>query len=103
MQFSVGVEYALHCLLYLIMVPKEKSVGIKDLATYQSVSVSYLSKVFTKLRKAGVVKSIPGVYGGYGLARAAESITFLDILVIRMPVNFKRIMNKIFSTNKERY
>ncbi|MBN7772157.1 Rrf2 family transcriptional regulator [Clostridium aminobutyricum] len=80
MQFSIGVEYALHCMLYMVDIPSGTSVGIKDLATYQGVSETYLSKVYTKLRKAGIIKSIPGVNGGYELARAPENITFWDIV-----------------------
>lgn len=80
MQFSIGVEYALHCLLYMVNIPAGKSVGIKDLATYQGVSETYLSKVYTKLRKSGIVKSIPGVNGGYELARSPQDITFWDIV-----------------------
>lgn len=80
MQFSIGVEYAMHCLLYMVDFPSGKSVGIKDLAAYQGVSETYLSKVYTKLRKAGIVKSIPGVNGGYELARKAEDISFWDIV-----------------------
>ncbi|MBC8060807.1 MAG: Rrf2 family transcriptional regulator [Clostridiaceae bacterium] len=80
MQFSIGVEYALHCLLYMIDIPSGKAVGIKDLAAFQGVSETYLSKVYTKLRKAGIVKSIPGVNGGYELARIPESITFWDVV-----------------------
>ncbi|MHB8128025.1 MAG: RrF2 family transcriptional regulator [Mobilitalea sp.] len=80
MQFSIGVEYALHCLLYMVDIPAGKSVGIKDLAAYQGVSETYLSKVYTKLRKSTIVKSIPGVNGGYALARIPENITFWDIV-----------------------
>lgn len=80
MQFSIGVEYAIHCLLHVIDIPKGRAVGIKDLAAYQGVSESYLSKIFTKLRKSGIVKSIPGVNGGYELARGPESISFWDIV-----------------------
>lgn len=50
------------------------------MATYQGVSETYLSKVFTKLRKAGIVKSIPGVNGGYELARSPETISFWNIV-----------------------
>jgi Rrf2 family protein len=80
MQFSIGVEYALHCLLYMVDIPSGKSVGIKDLATFQGVSETYLSKVYTKLRKSSIVKSIPGVNGGYALARTPDNITFWDIV-----------------------
>ena len=80
MQFSVGVEYALHCLLYLTEMPAGRTVGIRDLAVYQGVSETYLSKVFTKLKKSGIVKSIPGVNGGYELIRSPESISFWDVV-----------------------
>ena len=80
MQFSVGLEYSLHCLLYMVDMPAGKSIGIKELALYQGVSESYLSKVFTKLRKNGIVKSVPGVNGGYALARASKDISFWDVV-----------------------
>lgn len=80
MQFSIGVEYALHCLIYMVDIPSGKSVGVKDLALFQGVSETYLSKVYTKLRKSGIVKSISGPDGGYELARSPEEITFWDII-----------------------
>jgi len=80
MKFSVGVEYALHCLLYMVNMEEGKSVGIRDLATFQGISETYLSKVYAKLSKTGIIKSIPGVKGGYALARKAEDITFWDVV-----------------------
>ncbi|AVK47556.1 MULTISPECIES: Rrf2 family transcriptional regulator [Clostridium] len=80
MKFSVGVEYAIHCLLYMVKLEEGKSVGIRDLATFQGISETYLSKVYAKLSKAGIIKSIPGVKGGYALARSEEEITFWDIV-----------------------
>ena len=80
MKFSVGVEYALHCLLYMVNSEEGKSMGIRDLATFQGISETYLSKVFAKLSKSGIIKSIPGVKGGYTLARSAKKITFWDVV-----------------------
>ncbi|ADL50811.1 RrF2 family transcriptional regulator [Clostridium cellulovorans] len=80
MKFSVGVEYAIHCLLYMVNSEEGTSVGIRDLATFQGISETYLSKVYAKLSKSGIVKSIPGVKGGYALARSAEEITFWDVV-----------------------
>lgn len=80
MKFSVGVEYALHCLLYMVNLEEGRSVGIRDLATFQGISETYLSKVYAKLSKSGIIKSIPGVKGGYALARKAEEITFWDVV-----------------------
>ncbi len=80
MKFSVGVEYAIHCLLYMVNSEEGKSVGIRDLATFQGISETYLSKVYAKLSKSGIIKSIPGVKGGYALSRSAEEITFWDVV-----------------------
>ena len=54
--------------------------GIRDLATFQGISETYLSKVYEKLSKYGIIKSILGAKGGYALARSAENITFWDIV-----------------------
>ncbi|WP_066873079.1 Rrf2 family transcriptional regulator [Clostridium mediterraneense] len=80
MKFSVGVEYALHCLLYMVNLEESKSVGIRELAKFQGISETYLSKVYAKLSKNGIIKSAPGVKGGYTLARKADEITFWDIV-----------------------
>lgn len=80
MQFSVGVEYAFHSLFYLVDVPAHKPVGIRQIAELHGITESYLSKIFGRLRKAGIVRSVPGVKGGYELARPAEDISFWDIL-----------------------
>lgn len=80
MQFSVGVEYAFHSLFYLVDLPKGKTVGIKQIAELNAITETYLSKVFTKLSKAGLVRSVPGVKGGYELARSAEEISFWDVI-----------------------
>jgi Rrf2 family protein len=80
MQYSIGVEYALHCLVYLIDIPEDSSIGIKELSTFQGISDTYLSKIFTKLSKTGIVSSIPGVKGGYRLAKSPEEISFWDVI-----------------------
>lgn len=80
MQFSIGVEYAFHSLFYMVGIPGRKPLGIRQIAELNAIPESYLSKVFTKLSKAGIVRSIPGVKGGYELARMAEDISFWDVI-----------------------
>lgn len=80
MQFSVGVEYAFHSLFYMVEIPEGKTVGIRQLAELNKITETYLSKVFAKLRKSGIVRSIPGVNGGYELARPPEDISFWDVI-----------------------
>jgi Rrf2 family protein len=61
-------------------IPERKTVGIKQIAELNGITDSYLSKVFAKLRKAGIVRSITGVKGGYELIRRAEDVSFWDII-----------------------
>ena len=77
--FGKGVEYALHCLLYLDSEPGTTLV-VRDIAKFQGVSETYLAKVFTKLKKAGIVRSSIGAKGGYELAKNTEDITFWDVV-----------------------
>ncbi|WP_354681868.1 Rrf2 family transcriptional regulator [Cupriavidus necator] len=67
---STGVEYGLHCLLYLSrsnMAVEEASV--RDLAELQGIPNEFLAKLFTKLAKAGLVVATEGIKGGFRLAR----------------------------------
>lgn len=81
--FGSGVEYGLHCLLYLV---DDKSQGgpeaapsARDVAEFQGVSPSYVAKLFTKLERAGLIASAEGVDGGYRLAKPAARITVLEV------------------------
>jgi Rrf2 family protein len=78
---SAGVEYGLHCLLYL-MAPASQlpAPSARDLAELQGVPAEYLAKLFTKLSRAGLVVATEGARGGFALARRAEEISFLDVV-----------------------
>jgi Rrf2 family protein len=80
MQFSNSVEHALHSLFYMLDLPKNKTIGIKKIAEIHNLQDAYLSKIFSKLRKAGIVKSTPGIKGGYELAKDPDEISFWDII-----------------------
>jgi Rrf2 family protein len=79
---TTGVEYGLHCLLYLVDPLDEiHPASVRDLADLQGVSVEYVAKLFTKLQKAGLVVATEGARGGFRLARPARTISVLDIIV----------------------
>jgi Rrf2 family protein len=78
---TTGVEYGLHCLLYLADPLDEiHPASVRDLAELQGVSVEYVAKLFTKLQKAGLVIATEGARGGFRLARPARSISVLDVI-----------------------
>ncbi len=76
-QITVSVEYALHCLLWLVEADGA-SVSSRELADLQGISPSFLAKVFPKLEKAGIVCARDGIAGGYTLARTPAEISVLQ-------------------------
>ncbi|MNZ69160.1 HTH-type transcriptional regulator CymR [compost metagenome] len=80
MKFSKATNYALHTMLFLAASPPNKLIGVQQLAERQEVSPTYLSKILTKLVKAGMIESTSGANGGYRLKRNWEEISFLDII-----------------------
>nr|WP_110753172.1 Rrf2 family transcriptional regulator [Phyllobacterium leguminum] len=75
---TVGVEYGMHCLLWLA--GSTTPVSSRDLADFQGISPSFVAKIFPKLEKAGIVRASEGVRGGYLLDRAPEDISILEIV-----------------------
>jgi Rrf2 family protein len=82
LQFSKSTDYALHALIHLGHSGRCNNVGTKELSGSLDVSESYLSKIMSKLRQDGIVRAVPGVNGGYELARPADQITFLDVIQV---------------------
>lgn len=76
--YSTSVEYGLHCLLPLCA--PEARASSQDLADFQGVSSAYVAKLFTTLKRAGLVVALEGAGGGYRLARAAADISVLDVV-----------------------
>jgi Rrf2 family protein len=78
---STGVEYALHCLLYLIAPEGSRTeASVRNLAVLQGVPAEYLARLFTRLARAGIVVSAEGARGGFALARSPDAISFLDVV-----------------------
>lgn len=80
MKYSNATNYALHTMVYLILQPAGSSVGVQELAEMQQLSPTYLSKILTKLTKAGLIESTPGAKGGYKVSRTKGEISFLDVI-----------------------
>lgn len=80
MRFTKATNYALHTMLMLVIASPVKPVGVQQLAERQGVSPTYLSKILTRLVKAGMIESVSGANGGYRLTRKKDEITFLDVI-----------------------
>lgn len=76
MKYSKATNYALHSMVHLAMESDREAVRVEDFASRQHLSPSYLSRILTKLSKAGLITSTPGVNGGYQLLGSPDSCTF---------------------------
>lgn len=56
-------------------------VTLAGISERQKISLSYLEQLFGKLRKNNVVASVRGPGGGYCLARPANKISMVDIIL----------------------
>ena len=79
-QYGSAVEYALHCLLYLVRSGQGMARSARDIAEFQELSTAYVAKLFTRLEKAGMVTATEGIRGGFHLTRAAGDISVLDVV-----------------------
>lgn len=56
-------------------------ISVSAIAKKNKLSVKFLSQVANELKKAGILKSREGTSGGYTLAKDANKIKILDILI----------------------
>ncbi len=81
MKLSEGVEAAIHCAALLAGLEDDATIPGAALAAQFGLSPSYLLKHLNALTAARILESVPGPAGGYRLARAAETISLLDIVL----------------------
>ena len=80
MRLTTKGRYAVTAMLDLAFHSQVRPVTLTDIATRQTISLSYLEQLFSRLRKAGMVKGVRGPGGGYKLSRDAVDINIADII-----------------------
>ncbi len=80
MRLTTKGRYAVTAMLDLAFHSQNKPVTLTDIATRQTISLSYLEQLFARLRKAGMVTGVRGPGGGYKLSREAVEINIADII-----------------------
>lgn len=91
MKISTKGRYGLRAMIDLAANGTDKLVTLKSIAERQSLSEPYLEQLIAPLKKAGLVRSTRGAFGGYALTRAPDAITVGDVLRVlegdMMPVD----------------
>ena len=80
LKLSTKGRYGLRAFIDLAVCGESQPVSLATIAQRQEISVSYLEQLVAKLKKAGLVRSVRGVNGGYSIARAADEISVGDVL-----------------------
>jgi len=81
MKLGDGVEQAIHSVAMLSGLSEGGVLSAAAIAEFHGVSTSYLLKHLQSLSGAGILDTVPGPKGGYRLARPAQKITLLDIVL----------------------
>jgi Rrf2 family nitric oxide-sensitive transcriptional repressor len=83
--FSQTAEYALRAAVYLAS-QQGAPRTTQQIAKATQVKIAYLSKVMQSLGRQGLVQSQRGLHGGFTLARPADQLTVLDIIMAVDPI-----------------
>ncbi len=81
MRLTTKGRYAVTAMLDLAIHSEIKPVTLTEIATRQTISLSYLEQLFSRLRRADMVVGVRGPGGGYKLGRAAIEINVSDIIL----------------------
>jgi Rrf2 family protein len=80
MKLTTKGHYSVKALLDISLQPNYGPTSIKAIAQRQGLPAPYLEKLMIEMRKAGLVKSVRGLQGGYQLALRPEKISLGQIL-----------------------
>ena len=80
MQLTTKGRYAVTAMLDLASNDSSRPVTLDMISQRQNISLSYLEQLFSKLRKASLVKSIRGPGGGYLLNVDPVDVTLTEII-----------------------
>ena len=81
MRLTTKGRFAVTAMLDLATRGENGPVTLAAISERQKISLSYLEQLFGRLRKNNVVDSVRGPGGGYCLARPANEIKIVDIIV----------------------
>ena len=80
MKLTTKGRYAVTAMLDLPIHASDRPISLADISERQTISLSYLEQLFSKLRRQGLVTSVRGPGGGYRLSRGAASIFVAQVI-----------------------
>jgi Rrf2 family iron-sulfur cluster assembly transcriptional regulator len=80
MKLTTKGRYAVTAMLDLAIHASDKPISLADISERQTISLSYLEQLFSKLRRQGLVESVRGPGGGYRLRQSADDIFVAQVI-----------------------
>ncbi len=81
MRISTRTRYGARALSELARAWPDGVLSVKALARRQRLSVKYLERIMSALKRAGVVQAVRGTRGGYRLVAPPESVRMSDVFL----------------------
>ncbi len=82
MKVTNATAYALHALMYMVRHITQLPVTTDTIAKGEGIPPGYLAKIFQRLTKARLVRSMKGRKKGHVFARPPEEISLLEIIEV---------------------
>jgi Rrf2 family protein len=93
MQITKSGEYGLRGLVFLSKQPPEKVTLVREVSREENIPETFLAKIFQRLSKAGVLRSVRGANGGFTLRKPAHEITMREIIeALEGPIALNRCL-----------
>ncbi len=80
MKLTRGADYALRIMIYMAGLPEGQRVGRAAIAVVTEVPEAYLAKILQHLVKARLIRSRPGVRGGFEMSRSPLTLSMLEVI-----------------------
>ncbi|MEQ1637232.1 MAG: Rrf2 family transcriptional regulator [Methylococcales bacterium] len=80
MRLTTKGRYAVTAMLDLAFHSQHAPVTLTDIATRQTISLSYLEQLFARLRRADMVIGVRGPGGGYQINKPVAEISIAEII-----------------------
>jgi Rrf2 family protein len=79
MLISQANDYAARSLIYMTQTKNKKFFTTKEISKNLNISRTFITKIFQKLVKNGILFSVKGRNGGFTLVKDAKKITLYDV------------------------
>jgi Rrf2 family transcriptional regulator, iron-sulfur cluster assembly transcription factor len=82
MKMSTQITYGVRALCAVAFSSKENPARAKTFCEREKLPIRYIEQIFKRLKKAGIVKSVRGPFGGYYLAKKPQEVKVGDVIRI---------------------